>query len=99
MVNGIITLTDGGYTLENIKPGSYFVRASFVGYRSAGKAVAVTEGEMEIIVDTIYLAEITTALNEVMVVGERLKGKEMVDRTVYAIPRLQPKPQVTVTTC
>ena len=108
MINGIITLTDGGYTLENIKPGSYFVRASFVGYRSAGKAVAVTEGEMEIIVDTIYLAEITTALNEVMVVGERLKGKEMVDRTVYAIPEVAAKtasngydllkkiPQVTV---
>jgi len=91
MVNGIITLTDGGYTLENIKTGSYFVRASFVGYRSAGKAVTVSEDGQEIVVDTIFLAEITTALDEVMVVGERLKGKEMVDRTVYAIPEVAAK--------
>ncbi|MFH0843740.1 MAG: outer membrane beta-barrel family protein [Bacteroidota bacterium] len=108
MVNGIITLTDGGYLLDNIKPGNYFVRASFVGYRSAGKAVTVSEGGQENVVDTIFLTEITTELNEVMVVGERLKGKEMVDRTVYAIPEVAAKtasngydllkkiPQVTV---
>jgi outer membrane receptor protein involved in Fe transport len=91
MVTGVITLTDGGYILENIKPGSYFVRASFVGYRPAGKAVTVNGGEKEIAVDTIYLAEITTALNEVMVIGERLKGKELVDRTVYSIPEVVSK--------
>ncbi|MCX6300954.1 MAG: outer membrane beta-barrel family protein [Bacteroidia bacterium] len=91
MTTGIITLSDGGYFLEKIKPGNYFVRASFVGYRPAGKAVTVTEGDEEIVVDTIYLAEITTALNEVMVVGERLKGKEMVDRTVYSIPEVVSK--------
>jgi hypothetical protein len=81
-------LTDGGYLLEKIKPGNYFVRASFVGYRSNGKGITVNEEQGEIVVDTIYLAEITTALNEVTVVGERLKGKEMVDRTVYAIPEV-----------
>lgn len=86
MITGIITLTDGGYTLEDIKPGNYYIRASFVGYKSAGKAVTIGAGDKEIVVDTIYLSEITTALNEVMVVGERLKGNEMVDRTVYNIP-------------
>ncbi len=45
----------------------------------------------EITVDTIYLSETTAALNEVTVVGERLKGKEMVDRTVYAIPSVVSK--------
>src|SRR5665648_84571 len=71
MVTGVITLTDGGYLLENIKQGSYFVRASFVGYRPAGKVVTVSGGEKEIVVDAICIAETTTALNEVMVVGER----------------------------
>jgi hypothetical protein len=86
MVTGVITLTDGAYIIEKIKPGNYFVRASYVGYRPSGKAVTVSEGDNEIVIDTIFLAETTTALNEVMVVGERLKGKEMVDRTVYNIP-------------
>lgn len=40
----------------------------------------------EIVVDTIYLVEVAAVLNEVMVVSERIKGNEMVDRTVYSIP-------------
>jgi outer membrane receptor protein involved in Fe transport len=91
IITGVITLTDGGYLLEKIKPGNYFIKASFVGYRPRGKEVTVKEGEREILVDTIYLTETVTALAEVTVVGERLKGKEMVDRTVYAIPEVVSK--------
>lgn len=91
MITGVITLSDGGYQLEKIKSGSYFIRASFVGYRSNGKSVIVQDGQIEIPVDTIFLAETTASLNEVMVVGERLKGKEMVDRTVYSIPEVVSK--------
>jgi outer membrane receptor protein involved in Fe transport len=91
MITGVITLTDGSFLLEKIKPGSYFIRASFVGYRSNGREVTVKEGVKEFLVDTIYLAETTATLNEVAVVGERLKGKEMVDRTVYSIPEVVSK--------
>jgi outer membrane receptor protein involved in Fe transport len=64
---------------------------SYVGYRPNGKAVTVNAGQAEIDIDTIWLAEVTTSLGEVMVVGERLKGKELVDRTVYAIPEVVSK--------
>jgi outer membrane receptor protein involved in Fe transport len=86
MITGVITLTDGGYLFEKVKPGNYFMKASFLGYKPNGKKVTVEAGQGEIAVDTIYLTETTATLNEVTVVGERLKGKEMVDRTVYAIP-------------
>jgi outer membrane receptor protein involved in Fe transport len=85
-VTGVITLTDGGYLFEKVKPGNYFIKASFVGYRPNGKKVDVAAGQGVIAVDTIYLAEATASLSEVSVVAERMKGKEMVDRTVYAIP-------------
>ena len=88
MTTGVITLTDGGYLFEKVKPGNYFMKVSFVGYKAGGKSVSVTESSGEIAVDTIYLAEITTSLNEVTVSAERIKGKEMVDRTVYAIPEV-----------
>ena len=91
MTTGVITLTDGGYLLEKVKPGNYFIRVSFVGYKTNGKGVAVEAGITEITVDTIFLSETTASLNEVTVVGERLKGKEMVDRTVYAIPSVVSK--------
>jgi outer membrane receptor protein involved in Fe transport len=88
MITGVITLTDGGYLLEKVKPGNYFLKASFVGYKANGKNVIVEAGSGEIAIDTIYLAEVTTSLNEVTVIAERIKGKEMVDRTVYAIPEV-----------
>jgi hypothetical protein len=88
MITGVITLTDGGYLFEKVKPGNYFMRVSFVGYKADGKKVTVEAGNGEIAVDTIYLTETTTSLNEVTVVGERMKGKEMVDRTVYTIPEV-----------
>ncbi len=91
MITGVITLTDGGYLLENVNPGNYYIRVSFVGYQTSGKEVAVEAGTPEVVADTIFLSETTASIGEVMVVGERLKGKEMVDRTVYAIPSVVSK--------
>lgn len=88
MTTGVITLTDGGYLFEKVKPGDYFMRVSFVGYKTDGKKVTVEAASREITVDTIYLTEITTSLQEVTVSAERIKGREMVDRTVYAIPEV-----------
>jgi len=88
MVTGVITLTDGGYLLEKVKPGNYFLKASFVGYKANGKNVVIDATNKEVSVDTIYLAEIITSLQEVTVSAERIKGREMVDRTVYAIPEV-----------
>ncbi len=88
MITGVITLTDGGYKLEKVTPGNYFIKVSFVGFKTSGKSVTVEAGNNEITVDTIFLAEAVASLNEVTVVAERIKGKEMVDRTVYEIPNL-----------
>jgi hypothetical protein len=90
-VSGVITLTDGGYLFEKVKPGDYLVKISFVGYTADVRNVKLEAGQSELIVDTIFLAETTTSLDEVTVVGERLKGKEMVDRTVYSIPPVMAK--------
>ena len=62
-----------------------------MGYETNAKKVLIEAGQSEIVMDTIFLTETTTSLNEVTVVGERLKGKEMVDRTVYAIPPIVAK--------
>jgi len=88
MITGVITLTDGGYLFEKVKPGDYYMRVSFVGFKPNGKPVTIDVASKEIAVDTIFLAEITTSLSEVTVTAERIKGKEMVDRTVYAIPEV-----------
>lgn len=86
MVRGGITLTGGDFLIENVKPGSYLLRVSFVGYKTGEKTVVVEQGVTELALDTIFLTETTTEVGEVEVVAERLKGKEMVDRTVYSVP-------------
>jgi hypothetical protein len=85
LISGVITLTDGGYEFDRVKPGNYRIKVNFVGYTSNGKDITV-QANADVVADTIYLSESATSLEEVTVVGERLKGKEMVDRTVYAIP-------------
>ena len=75
MITGVITLTDGGYTLEKVTPGNYFIRVSFVGYETSGKSTVVTENDAEVAVDTIFLHETTATIGEVTVTAERLKGQ------------------------
>jgi hypothetical protein len=86
VITGVITLTDGGYSFEHIKPGNYVVKVRFVGYAEAKKTVTVHENDKVIEMDTLFLAESAKAIDEVTVVADRLKGKEMVDRTIYSIP-------------
>lgn len=86
IIAGVITLTGGGYTFENVKPGDYLIKVSYVGYSDNYSTVAVKEGNSVIIADTIYLKESAKDIEEVTVTAERIKGKELVDRTVYSIP-------------
>jgi outer membrane receptor protein involved in Fe transport len=86
-LTGVITLTDGGFVFEKVKPGDYFLRVRFVGFSQGGRSVTVAAGQGDITIDTIYLAETAATLGEVTVTAERIKGKEMVDRTVYSIPQ------------
>jgi hypothetical protein len=86
LITGVITLSDGGYLFEKVKPGNYILDVSFLGYKADKKSVTIPTGNGEVKVDTIYLVENATTLKEAVVVSERLKGKELVDRTVYAVP-------------
>ena len=85
MVKGVITYMDGQYTSENIQPGNYYIRASFVGFRENGLGVEVKEGQTEVWVDTIFLVQKTEDIDEVVVTGDYVRAKELVDRTVYEI--------------
>lgn len=87
---GIITLTDGGYSFETVKPGEYLLKVSFLGYENVEKPLSVIAGA-DLEVEDIYLVEAATNVGEVTIIGEKLKGKELVDRTTYSIPPLVAK--------
>src|SRR5664279_125304 len=86
LVTGVITLTDGGFLFEKVTPGDYLVKVSYVGYNNGQKSVSMKPGQVEALVDTFFLTEKSSNVEEVTVTCQRLKGKELVDRTVYAVP-------------
>lgn len=87
IVTGVITLSNGKYTFEKVKQGNYFVKINYLGYKPSGKKVEIKDNSpSEVVLDTIFLEEAIQQIEEAVVVGKMLKGKEMVDRTVYSIP-------------
>jgi len=85
LVKGVITYPGGQYTAQGIKPGNYFVKASFVGYEETGTSVLIEEGEQEVWSDTLFLVQKAQELEDVTVTGNYVRAKELVDRTVYEI--------------
>ncbi len=85
MIKGVVTYMAGEYSFDNVKPGSYFVKSSFVGFQENGISIEVKEGAKEVIADTIFLSKETEKIDEVVVKGNYVKAKELVDRTVYEI--------------
>jgi hypothetical protein len=84
--SGVITYTEGDYTIENVKPGKYFIKSSFVGFEDNGTEIEITGDREVFIADTIYLSANTKELGEVEVKGDMIRSTELVDRTVYSIP-------------
>ncbi len=87
MKTGVVTNQDGLFAFNNLKKGLYFYEVSFVGFKSSRSKSISLDGKQGV-VDSgkILLEEKTETLAQVEVVGERLKGTEAVDRTIYTIP-------------
>lgn len=62
---GTITADNGSFTINNVKPGTYTIKASFTGTKSEEKPVTVGDGQTVIV--EFVLTESSTALNEVVV--------------------------------
>lgn len=84
LVTGTITNAEGQFRVERLRPGSYDVRVSFLGYSEVrNDAVEVARAEVDL--GTIRLAADTEQLGEVEVAGERERVEVRADRTVYNV--------------
>lgn len=72
MVNGTISGKGGKFVIENVKPGIYSLRASYIGYDSRTiDSILVTPRNPEADLGTIALDEKTIELTNVVVTGEK----------------------------
>ena len=84
---GAATNLDGEYSVANVPPGSYTVRASVVGYRTETAAVTVSADETAS--RDFTLAEDFLRLEEVVVTGTRIARTKM--QASVAISTISPR--------
>lgn len=96
-LEGTATDNDGFYTLAGLAPGTYTVRASYLGYDAAEVEVTLEGGELRQL--HLELAPTQQTLGEVTVESERTSGAANVRAGVQSIRpadiRLVPAPDVS----
>ena len=86
LVTGAITADDGTFSIEGIRPGQYYLRVSFVGYRTQViDALQITPRERALDLGAITLAEDTALLDGVEVTADRSFVEVGIDRTTYNV--------------
>lgn len=86
LVTGAISDTSGRFTINNLKPGDYYIKVSCIGFKPALKnGISLNQATPAFNMGIIELASEAQTLKEVTVEGERLKGVAEVDKTVYTI--------------
>lgn len=82
MVTGAYTTPTGAFTLNNIIPGIYVLRITFMGYEKLEKAVRVTEGK-NTLAGTMRLQSAGKVLNAVEIKAEKPAFSMQIDRQVF----------------
>ncbi|MBO9731997.1 MAG: TonB-dependent receptor [Chitinophaga sp.] len=82
MVTGAYTTPAGTFTLNNIAPGIYILRITFMGYEKLEKAIRVTEGK-NTLAGTLRLQSAGKVLNAVEIKAEKPAFSMQIDRQVF----------------
>ncbi len=91
LITGVVTNVNGMFILENIKPGNYYLEASFLGFKTQKTAVfsIAKKGEQkEFGVIKLALAK-SSLLNEVVVKTEKSAVLHKIDRQVFDSKKYQ----------
>jgi ferric enterobactin receptor len=86
LLSGMITNDQGKFQFTNLPYGKYNVKVTFVGYKPIViKNVEVSRQNKTIDLQDLKIVEDYKKLKEAVIVGQRLKGEEKVDRTVFTL--------------
>ena len=89
LVTGVVTNTEGAFSLYDVKSGTYFLEASFMGYTSLRiETITVNKKGQSINLGTLKLT-LGSQLNEVLVNAERSAVVHKIDRQVFDTKKYQ----------
>jgi uncharacterized membrane protein YgcG len=78
---GTITDFDGSFVLENIRPGQYRLQASYIGFNTYTRTIAVNNTPID--AGTINLQPSPTTLKNVIVQAKQVRAQQMGDTTQF----------------
>ncbi len=84
IIAGTVSGNTGIFHLKYNKKGRYIFTASFIGY-SAHQEIIELAGNQQIQLHEILLKENQTQLDEVVIIKERVKARQQVDKTTYYV--------------
>lgn len=86
LVTGAITKPDGSFSIDGIRPATYYVQMSFVGYRTQTLSdLTIDQNQRVVNLGRTALAEDTAMLDEVEVTAERSYVEVGIDKTAYNV--------------
>jgi iron complex outermembrane receptor protein len=86
VVKGTLTNEAGLYTLENIKPGTYIIKASNIGYaKTATAPFTVDEGKDQLAMPDIKISTTTKTLGAVTITSTKPLIEQKTDRMVMNV--------------
>lgn len=87
LVTGAQTEENGTFTLANVAPGTYAVRASVLGYQTLRRPVTLTAAAPKLALGTLLLHSTATSLGEVVVQGEKTAVVDNLDKKVINVSK------------
>lgn len=90
LVSGVITDTRGNFIFRNVKKGTYYVQASFIGYQEKrSNKILVPSNNSRINLGAIALKPSESFLEEITITGEKSTVLNKVDRQVFEAKKFQ----------
>jgi outer membrane receptor protein involved in Fe transport len=86
-ITGDISDADGNVTVENAKPGRYYVAVSYLSFAKHKDTITVDPSGQAVKLGIIRLAPASSRMNEVSVTGEREAMELSVDKKVFNVSK------------
>ncbi len=87
VISGMLAKSNGDFSLDKLPMGRFRLKISFIGYKEFVQQVTVSPANIEQDLGNIAIGVDATALNEVVIEGERANVVMTVDRRIYNVDK------------